>query len=222
MFCPNCGMDCEDANFCPGCGRDLREVRGAAAAPPTEAAPGEAAAVPAQAGQGGGAEEAGQEYPPLREPYVQEINGIKVDLNKLIRAKGLGAFKFGAYGHLVARCNITFGQAKKILNPLFEYHIRRNEKVSFGEGLLAELNMGSDQAAEEKKRLQELKRSGQVYCPKCHSVSVTANKKGFGFARGAVGLTMGIEAGMLAGGIGSKKVVCTCLNCGYQWKPGKK
>lgn len=222
MFCPNCGAECGDANFCASCGFDLREVREETMETLDAEALGEATAVPAQTGQDGGTGDMGQEYPPLREPYVQEINGIKVDLNKLIRAKGLGAFKFGAYGHLVARCNITFGQAKKILNPLFEYHIRKNEKVSFGEGLLAELNMGSDQAMVEKQRLQELDRNGQVYCPKCHSVSVTAGKKGFGFGRGALGLTMGVEVGLLAGGIGSKKMVCTCLKCGYQWKPGKK
>ena len=222
MFCPNCGMDCEDANFCPGCGRDLRGVRGAAAEPPTEAAPGEAAAVPAQTGQDGGAEEAGQEYPPLKEPYVREVNGIRVDLNRLIRAYGMGARKIGAYGYLSTECGISMKQAKEILLPVIEQHKTNKEKVSLGESLLADLNKRAEKVVDERRRLQELERSGQVYCPKCHSVSVTANKKGFGFAKGAVGLTMGIEAGMLAGGIGSKKVVCTCLNCGYQWKPGKK
>ena len=220
MFCPNCGMDCEDANFCPGCGRDLRGVRGAAAEPPTEAAPGEAAAVPAQTGQDGGAEEAGQEYPPLKEPYIREIHGVEIDLNKLIRTYGTGIRKAGAYGYLVAQLKLTQAQAKEILDPLYKYH--GGTKVSFKDSLTSSFGLGAAQHEAEQRRIKELERSGQVYCPKCHSVSVMANKKGFGFAKGAVGLTLGIEAGMLAGGIGSKKVVCTCLNCGYQWKPGKK
>ena len=222
MFCPNCGAECGEANFCADCGFDLRELREAATEAPDAEAPGEAAAVPAQTGQDGGTGDMGQEYPPLREPYVQEINGIKVDLNKLVRSKGFGIRKTGAYGYLMGHCSITLQQAREIMAPLFEYHIRKNEKVSFGEGLLAELNMGSDQAMVEKQRLQELDRNGQVYCPKCHSVSVTAGKKGFGFGRGALGLTIGVDVGLLVGGIGSKKMVCTCLKCGYQWKPGKK
>lgn len=68
----------------------------------------------------------------------------------------------------------------------------------------------------------ELDKSGQVYCPKCLSTSISANQKGFGFVRGAVGAAVGLDVGLIAGGIGSKKVICTCLKCGYQWKAGKK
>lgn len=75
-------------------------------------------------------------------------------------------------------------------------------------------------AFNEKKA--ELDASGQVYCPKCLSTSVTANQKGFGFVRGALGAAVGLDVGLIAGGIGSKKVICTCLKCGYKWKPGKK
>lgn len=73
-----------------------------------------------------------------------------------------------------------------------------------------------------KEKKADLDASGQVYCPKCLSTSVTANQKGFGFARGALGASIGLDVGLIAGGIGSKKVICTCLKCGYQWKPGKK
>ena len=75
---------------------------------------------------------------------------------------------------------------------------------------------------ERKAKIAELEKSGQVYCPKCLSTSISANQKGFGFARGAIGAAVGLDVGLIAGGIGSKKVICTCLKCGYQWKAGKK
>ena len=75
---------------------------------------------------------------------------------------------------------------------------------------------------ERKGKIEELEKSGKVYCPKCLSTSVSAYQKGFGFVRGAIGASVGLDVGMIAGGIGSKKVICTCLKCGYQWKAGKK
>ena len=68
----------------------------------------------------------------------------------------------------------------------------------------------------------ELENSNQVRCPNCWSTSITANQKGFGFGRAAIGAAVGLDVGLIAGGIGSKKVICTCLKCGYQWKAGKK
>ncbi len=64
----------------------------------------------------------------------------------------------------------------------------------------------------------DLNKSGQVYCPKCLSTSVSANPKGFGCVRGATDAA----DGMIAGGIGSKKVICTCLKCGHKWKVDKR
>ena len=81
-----------------------------------------------------------------------------------------------------------------------------------------------------KKSKRELKRdahnSGQACCPKCASVSLTANKKGFGLVKGAVGTLgggfllggVGAIAGLGAGNINAKKVWVTCLNCGHRWK----
>ena len=60
-----------------------------------------------------------------------------------------------------------------------------------------------------------------IKCPKCGSAQLTANQKGFGIGKAAIGgiLTGGI--GLLGGFIGSKKVKITCLKCGNSWKPGK-
>lgn len=80
----------------------------------------------------------------------------------------------------------------------------------------------SAEKANVKQRIQENKANGIVCCPKCGSASVTAQKKGFGFVRGAIGMSVGIDVGLVAGGLGANKVILTCMNCGHQWKPGKK
>ena len=59
-----------------------------------------------------------------------------------------------------------------------------------------------------------------IRCPRCGSTQVTANKKGFGVGKALVGgfLTGGV--GLLAGFLGSGKVMVTCVKCGKQWKAG--
>lgn len=70
----------------------------------------------------------------------------------------------------------------------------------------------------KKERIKENKANGVACCPKCGSTSLSANKKGFGVGKAAVGVfTVGV-LGAAAGGIGSGKVVVTCLNCGHHWK----
>lgn len=63
--------------------------------------------------------------------------------------------------------------------------------------------------------------SNEVKCPKCGSNQFAANQKGFssGKAIGGAILTGGV--GLLAGFIGSKKVIITCLACGNKFKPGE-
>lgn len=56
-------------------------------------------------------------------------------------------------------------------------------------------------------------------CPRCHSTAITANQKGFGVGKAAIGAVALGPIGLLAGGFGSKKVKITCLRCGHQWAP---
>lgn len=55
----------------------------------------------------------------------------------------------------------------------------------------------------------------KIHCPKCNSTQITAHKKGFSMGKAFVG-------GILLGDVGKNKIIITCLNCGHQWKPGKK
>lgn len=61
----------------------------------------------------------------------------------------------------------------------------------------------------------------QVHCPKCNSTSLTTNKKGFSGKNAVAGAVLTGGIGLLAGTIGSNKVLITCLNCGKQFKPGE-
>lgn len=69
--------------------------------------------------------------------------------------------------------------------------------------------------------MSENNKEDLIKCPQCDSTQITANKKGFGIGKAAIGgiLTGGI--GLLGGFIGSGKVKITCLKCGNSWKAGK-
>jgi len=61
----------------------------------------------------------------------------------------------------------------------------------------------------------------QIQCPKCHSTQITAQSKGFSAGKAAAGAVLTGGLGLLAGTIGSKKIVITCLACGKQFAPGE-
>lgn len=80
--------------------------------------------------------------------------------------------------------------------------------------------------AAEKKQISDRKEraaeNGLACCPKCGSTSLSANKKGFGAGKAVAGALLTTNLlGLAAGGIGSRKLYVTCLNCGYTFNPGK-
>lgn len=62
-------------------------------------------------------------------------------------------------------------------------------------------------------------RDGQQCCPKCGSTFLQIDKQGFGYGKAAIGGLLLGTLGLLAGGIGSKKVALKCGNCGKSWTP---
>ena len=60
-----------------------------------------------------------------------------------------------------------------------------------------------------------------VRCPKCRSSQLSADKKGFGAGKALIGGVLTGGVGLLAGFIGSKKIMITCRKCGHQWKAGQ-
>ena len=63
--------------------------------------------------------------------------------------------------------------------------------------------------------------TSEVLCPKCGSNQLTVNKKGFSGAKAAGGVILTGGIGLLAGTLGSNKVIITCLACGKRFKPGE-
>jgi tellurium resistance protein TerD len=61
-----------------------------------------------------------------------------------------------------------------------------------------------------------------VKCPKCKSTQITAGNKGFSAGKAVAGAVLTGGVGLLAGFLGSKKVMVTCLKCGHKWEAGKK
>jgi predicted RNA-binding Zn-ribbon protein involved in translation (DUF1610 family) len=66
-----------------------------------------------------------------------------------------------------------------------------------------------------------MEQTTEIKCPKCGSNQITANKKGFSGGKALVGGVLTGGVGLLAGTIGSKKIIITCLSCGYEFKPGE-
>lgn len=57
-------------------------------------------------------------------------------------------------------------------------------------------------------------------CPKCYSTQLTSNQKGFSGGKAVAGAILTGGIGLLAGTIGSSKVIITCLRCGHKFKAG--
>jgi RNA polymerase subunit RPABC4/transcription elongation factor Spt4 len=58
----------------------------------------------------------------------------------------------------------------------------------------------------------------QAKCPMCNSTSLSGNKKGFGIGKAVLGAWAIGPIGLIAGNVGSKNLLVTCLNCGYKFK----
>ena len=61
-----------------------------------------------------------------------------------------------------------------------------------------------------------------IKCPRCRSTQLHAGDKGFSLGKAAAGGVLLGPVGLLGGLIGSKKVMITCLKCGYKWQAGKR
>lgn len=107
---------------------------------------------------------------------------------------------------------------------------RRNQQIQMSQmqefGRLQEQQIAELRTANS---LQQAQMSAMLKCPKCGSTSITGQKKGYGVVKGGLGAAAGMFispvgaiVGLGAGNIGRNKVKCTCMNCGYKFKAGKR
>lgn len=59
-----------------------------------------------------------------------------------------------------------------------------------------------------------------VRCSRCGSEQVTGARKGYGAGKGIVGLLIAGPVGLLAGLLGRKTLIVSCLSCGHAWRAG--
>lgn len=96
--------------------------------------------------------------------------------------------------------------------------------AAIGQGAVAMQQALEEKKARDKELVNNYKNRNadeEVKCPRCGSTQISADKKGFGVGKAVVGAAMVGAVGLAAGGIGSKKVIVTCLKCGHQWKAGQ-
>lgn len=55
-------------------------------------------------------------------------------------------------------------------------------------------------------------------CPKCGSISLTAQKQGFGAKKGCCAAILAGPFGLLCGFCGGNKTWSHCANCGHRWR----
>ncbi len=70
----------------------------------------------------------------------------------------------------------------------------------------------------QQLRLQRKQYDEMMKCPRCGSTSLSGNKKGYGVGKGVVGAAIFGPLGLVAGNIGSGKVMVTCMKCGYKFR----
>lgn len=83
-----------------------------------------------------------------------------------------------------------------------------------------ELEEARKQTEQQRQQLQFQRKQydEMMKCPRCGSTSLSGNKKGYGVGKGVVGAAIFGPLGLVAGNIGSGKVMVTCMKCGYKFR----
>ena len=71
----------------------------------------------------------------------------------------------------------------------------------------------------QQLRLARKQHDDMMRCPYCGSTSLSGNKKGYGIGKGVAGAALFGPLGLIAGNIGSGKVMITCMKCGRKFRP---
>lgn len=192
MFCSNCGKEAS-GKFCSNCGSPL--------AGETET------------------DNNSSTVAEINTDTFINVNGIEVNISNIIEL--CGKDKISAIKILRDRTGVSLGEGKNIIDNAYKELYVEEPKKSFWQKAKEESARQRVAELEKKKyeaeRIAQLDRDGVAYCPKCHSTSLSAHKKGFGIGKAVVGAALTGGIGLVAGNIGAKKVRVTCLKCGHQF-----
>lgn len=112
------------------------------------------------------------------------------------------------------------GKGKGVLNVEMKQQIWNSSKIK-KEEQQKDLSVQEQLLETQRDLLEiEIKRDkNTAKCPKCGSISLSGNKKGFGIGKAIIGtVLLNNPIGAIAGNINAKKVWVTCLKCGKKFK----
>lgn len=151
---------------------------------------------------------------------VRTIGKTTIDVHTVVRI--YAGSKIGGASYLSQQAKITLKEAQSIIYPIYDAYKDEIKKLGFDERVKAQFEIEREKQEILEKKKAEYEREGIVYCPKCLSTSLSANKKGFGVGKGIIGGAAFGPAGLLVGALGASQVNVTCLACGHQFKAGGK
>ncbi|HZK61906.1 MAG TPA: hypothetical protein VFC41_07495 [Anaerovoracaceae bacterium] len=153
---------------------------------------------------------------------------FKYDVNNFIFNKHwfLSGLSFGSILFLIFALYNLFKRKRMLSKETEEQRSEREEREHKLACEKTELARERNERAREliqnnkviEAQIKERKETQQLKCPKCGSSNLTANNKGFGLGKAAVGGVLLGPVGLLGGLVGSKKAVFICLYCGNQFE----
>lgn len=156
---------------------------------------------------------------------ICDICGNATGLIKMTYPDGIVCNKcFSRANSQVTRMYRSAVEVRKVLEHDFS-SMTLDEKNSFSKSLdeqVKEKRMDDIQAKIKANNVPVKPRDTTPRCAKCGSTSISANQKGFGVGKAAVGTAVAGPLGLIAGNLGAKKVRITCLKCGHQWMAGNE
>lgn len=200
MFCRKCGKEIkDDAVFCESCGASQGEV---ASKSPVEV---ETSCAEIPTGK----------IPPLWWRVVKAIlPPPMVVLFVLYALYNIACDEKGLTKDIIFVSFMLFIIVDVLYNAIMSAFYRKN---------FIKLKINRDPLVNKKVRkaiIAAHEKNGELCCPRCGSTKLTNNNRGFSAGKAAAGYIVAGGIGLAAGGIGSKKVVITCLNCGKAWEIG--